>query len=285
MNAQTYYRVLADNNGNVAVQDRYLAVNCTGCCVLPNPFTTNIPAGRKDYYLQYLCMGAMRVWIDGESRIMRPGELIVYYPDTGYHYSMEGNDEILYYWVHFSGYGAGELLQDCGIANKKTIYIGVSEAIVREITGLFREFIIRDTCFEKACTAKLTSVFVSISRTIEAEKSRSLRNGSIFTSLEFIHKNFCAEISVEQLAMLEHLSVSRYRTLFKRSTGYSPLDYIIMLRIKRACELIVQTDWTLREISEAVGYIDPLYFSRIFKARTGVIPSVFRLNSQQPGKE
>ena len=50
------------------------------------------------------------------------------------------------------------------------------------------------------------------------------------------------------------------------------MAYFIQLKIRKACELLDQTDSTIREIASQLGYDDPYYFSRIFKKDTGLLP-------------
>lgn len=278
MEEQAYYRLMDTQGGNTEQNDRHLLVNCAGCCILTKPFTTYSLSGREDYYLQYLFKGEMDVYIDGVRNVMRQGQVIAYYPHTEYHYAMQGLGEVDYLWVHFTGYGAGELMRDCDIANKTPIDIGISDTLILGFESLFREFIARDCCFNQSSAARLTAICVEIKR--RADKSltggASGMDGRIYRSLMYIHKNYNASLSVEYLARLEHLSVSRFRVLFKKATGLSPLEYLVALRINHSRELILQTDLSMKEIACAVGYPDQLYFSQIFRDRTGMTPTAYK---------
>ncbi len=275
METQYYYRSIDGTENNIAVKDRYLQVNCAGSLVLPHQFVAQ--TSRKDYYLQYLVGGHMKVWIDGTIQDMRPGEFLIYYPDTEYHYTNAGKKEVRYYWAHFSGYYVPALLQNCQIFNKTLIEVGIRERLLTHFEELFREFLLRDTCFDDSAASKLSSLLIDFSRSrVSQPESKYLLGKKLFLSVEYIHKHFDEDIRVEQLADLEHLSVSRYRTLFHEATGLSPLEYLISLRIRRACELLTQTNLSIREVGETVGYTDSLYFSRIFKKRTGQSPSGYQ---------
>ena len=56
----------------------------------------------------------------------------------------------------------------------------------------------------------------------------------------------------------------------------SPMQYILSIRINNAVSLLETTDYNVTEISNIVGYDNPLYFSRIFKKQKGVSPSEYR---------
>lgn len=278
---QSYYLSLEVEGNNVRRTDRSLVVNCTGACVLPQPFETHSLSGREDYYLQYLVRGEMRVWLENSELHMRPGQAVLYYPHTGYRYAMLGREEVQYYWVHFTGTDAGSLIESCRLPNRRLLEIGGSAAISSAFEGLFHDFIVRDHCFDLSAASRLLSLCVEISRCQEASQSGQPDASSrVYHALTYIHQNYEKEISVPFLAGLVHLSLSRFRILFREATGLSPLEYLLVLRLNHARQLMLQTESSIGEIARAVGYEDQLYFSRIFKRRTGLSPSAYRRGAQ-----
>lgn len=65
---------------------------------------------------------------------------------------------------------------------------------------------------------------------------------------------------------------------FKDFTGSSPQAYLTDMRIEQAKDLLSNTSFQIAEIAELVGYSDPLYFSRIFKKKTGYSPNEYKKN-------
>ena len=80
------------------------------------------------------------------------------------------------------------------------------------------------------------------------------------------------EISMTALADSFDLSTTRFSLSFKEKTGMSPLDYLTLLRVEKAKELLASTDLTIRDISVQVGYYDSGSFIRRFKQVTGETP-------------
>ncbi len=78
------------------------------------------------------------------------------------------------------------------------------------------------------------------------------------------------------------LGYSTFRRRFKAATGSSPKSYVLALRIARAKELLATTDDPIATISHAVGFTDPYYFSRLFRAREGRSPTEFRHDHRSP---
>lgn len=91
------------------------------------------------------------------------------------------------------------------------------------------------------------------------------------------------ELANSQFNVDEFASIMGYgRTVFYRKvrgvTGYSPNEYIRIMRMKKAAELLVENKYTIAEISYQVGISDPFYFSKCFKQQFGVSPSVYVKN-------
>jgi len=76
------------------------------------------------------------------------------------------------------------------------------------------------------------------------------------------------------------LSVAHFSQLFKRQTGYSPVDYFIHAKIQHACFLLDTTPLSVSDIGLRLGYKDPYYFSRIFRKVMGVSPRAYRISER-----
>jgi AraC-like DNA-binding protein len=107
--------------------------------------------------------------------------------------------------------------------------------------------------------------------------SKETRNDrKIARSIAFISLHLTERITMTQLAERAGLSSSYFWALFKRKTGYAPIDFLIRLRMHQACQHLKSTDQPVNEIAERLGYHDPLYFSRAFKSILGVAPTRYR---------
>lgn len=58
-------------------------------------------------------------------------------------------------------------------------------------------------------------------------------------------------------------------------TGYAPADYIRMIRLQHAAQLLKQGEYTIAEITDRVGFSDAKYFREVFKKYYGVSPSKY----------
>jgi len=98
-------------------------------------------------------------------------------------------------------------------------------------------------------------------------------------SIAYMRENIHHSLQVARLAALVNVSSSHYFALFKRHTGSAPIDYFIRLRMDHARHLLDTTALSVKGVAGALGYDDPFYFSRLFKAVTRTSPSEYRLLS------
>ncbi len=91
------------------------------------------------------------------------------------------------------------------------------------------------------------------------------------------------EISVEKLCNFLNLSPTYFSTLFKKETNMSFVNYLTQVRLESAIRLLNTTEEKAYIISEMVGYMDPNYFSYVFKKKYGISPSKYRVNQAEKG--
>ena len=84
--------------------------------------------------------------------------------------------------------------------------------------------------------------------------------------------------SNEELAKLCGISKFYFMKLFKKTLGVSPQEYYAELIIDKSSNLLIDTDYSISEISKLCGIEDALYFSRMFKKHMGISPLAYRKN-------
>lgn len=98
---------------------------------------------------------------------------------------------------------------------------------------------------------------------------------------QYIDTHFDEKLTIEELADRFFLSRPYVRNLFMRNLGLSPKQYLQRVRMKKAGELLLQTDYEIRLIASSVGYSDQLAFSKVFKQYYGCAPTQFRSSDRK----
>ena len=100
-------------------------------------------------------------------------------------------------------------------------------------------------------------------------------------SISYMMRNLNRPLHIAALSAQANISPSHYFALFKRQTGFAPIEFFIRLRMRKACALLRETSMSVKEVAAALGYDDPFYFSRIFKSVVSLAPTEYRTNQRQ----
>jgi AraC-like DNA-binding protein len=92
----------------------------------------------------------------------------------------------------------------------------------------------------------------------------------------FILENYTRKISLKEIADVAGLSPPYFSTIFKEEMGENLSKYLNRLRVEKASSLLLETDMSLSEIAACCCFEDQSWFSKIFKAYTGISPGKYR---------
>jgi AraC-like DNA-binding protein len=116
----------------------------------------------------------------------------------------------------------------------------------------------------------------------ETQCTRSRKQRAAAARIEkakaYMLRNLNGTVRMSALSKLAGISTSSFYQLFKLATGCSPNDFFIRARMRHACGLLQETDLSVKEVAALMGYDDPFYFSRLFKAVNGVPPREYRVS-------
>lgn len=148
--------------------------------------------------------------------------------------------------------------------------------LAKIILSIIRECRINSKYEKIALKGLLYLLVIEILRLNEERESKvravNKVNSYLTDSIEFIGKHYNEDIHVGDLAEISGLSESHYRRLFEESMNMKPLEYVNMVRIDRACDLIKRGDMSMEEIAYKVGFQTLSTFHRNFAKLTGISP-------------
>ncbi len=114
-----------------------------------------------------------------------------------------------------------------------------------------------------------------------AQRMREIRKKNAISihirrCINYIHENLQGDLSVHTLAKLHHLNPSYLSKLFLKETGIPLKTYIMDAKVATAENMLKYTDFSLLDISLALGFSSQSAFGSVFKARTGMTPKKYR---------
>lgn len=95
--------------------------------------------------------------------------------------------------------------------------------------------------------------------------------------VHYMQEHISEKITLQQLAQINHISISTLKRTFAVQTGCSVMSYLTALRIEEAKQMLAEHNYSLNEIAEKTGFGSVHYFSSVFKKHTGTTPKEFQM--------
>ena len=95
-------------------------------------------------------------------------------------------------------------------------------------------------------------------------------------AIEYVNENYTEQLTREEVCKVAMMSKTAFANLFKQETGDSLVEYIHILRVRLAKQLLCESGLNITEIGERCGFDSTTYFGRVFKKKTGMTPREYR---------
>jgi AraC family transcriptional regulator of arabinose operon len=260
-------------------KDSLLTVNCCGYQKLMTiDLTRKREQGRVDYQLIYLVGGKGTFNMDNKTIEVHEGQIVIYTPNEPQNYTYYAKDATEAYWIHFTGNGAHDYLQQCGLLNSTIHTVGQVDDVCALFKKIIHELNMKKPLSEHMTTAYLLNLLTLIGRRLlnTERQQKADFHADINMIMEIMHENYSQSLVVSELAKKCNLSLFRFIHKFKAVTGTTPGKYVTGIRVNEAKKMLSETSLPVREVASIVGYENPLYFSRVFCQAVGIPPSRYK---------
>ena len=238
------------------------------------------PQGCVDNILFYCVQGKGYYTLDGHTFTLNPNQyVIVPATDKPLVYWSDTEDPWSIYWVHFTSDALQAFNRAYHIVPEQgPQYIPHNEKGIRiweeMYENLSRGYSPENLMNTNLCLYHLIATFVFSQQ--QNQNSSSPEKAIIRETIDYMKNNLDKTIRIEDFADLNKYSVSHFSKLFRLTTGMSPIEYFIHLKMQKACQLLYTEDSRVKQIAALLGYDDPYYFSRLFKKYMNTSPGTYR---------
>lgn len=221
-------------------------------------------------------------WHEADNRLhpVRKGDLLLLTPGTQQTCRGHPRDPWTLHWVHALGSRLPAYLCALKGNTSPVMHVGEDPQLIRLFNEILRS-LQRGTGFIHLLPAAHALGYILALLIQKRQDDPTEPGGTIQKVAEAIicmSEHIDQPLRVSALARQASLSPAYFGELFKDQTGCSPRDYLHLLRMHRACQLLQGTSWSMKRIATSLGYQDPFHFSRQFKAFQGISPSQYRQN-------
>ena len=238
------------------------------------------------FEISIILQGESLYLIDNEWRTVRSGDILLFNPGVDHAEKQLLNTYSHQLHIGIRNFKLHGLAQNHFPATQSLLSMQDSQLkIFDKAWQLIEEFNQQQTNFNLMGKALVMEMMILILRSLEkkerlSDETQASQNDRMHQVVQLImtymENNYAKDISIEQLATLYYVSPTYLSKIFKDLTGFSPINYLIQIRLKKAHELLTTDDLTVKEVAKAVGYEDAYHFSKSFKKHFGTSPSLVK---------
>lgn len=242
------------------------------------------PVARSHYLFHYVISGTGTLKADDSSGQthtykVKTGQGFMIFPEQITMYIADDSLPWEYTWIEFDGLHAKEVVTFAGLSPDSPIYHAHShdlrETMMEEMLYIAQHGSMPSFHLIGHLYLFLDALTRSISTTKLSTGGR-LRDFYIHEAIAYIEQNFQNDISVENIADNCGLNRSYFSKIFRSAIGRTPQEFLLNYRMTKAAELLKLTHLSVSDVSKAVGYDNPLHFSRAYKNIYGISPRGWR---------
>lgn len=240
------------------------------------------PSVRDMYILHYIHSGCGTYTAGGSTEHVGPGGLFLVVPDTVHAYTADPDDPWRYSWFGFAGTMAPRLAGLAGLTGIAPVRLTQPED---GVAALFANLMsLRDEpAKELLLTGLLYRIFGTLALPDDMPALQADVGHHVRKAVAFMNARYAERIGLDDIAAYVGLEGKYLCRLFQQRLAMSPYRYLTDIRMRKACRLLRRQLLSIAEVARAVGYPDPLLFSRMFKRTIGVPPTAYREKAKLEG--
>lgn len=236
------------------------------------------PGVRNHYLLHHIIRGRGCYRMERKEYYLKAGDTFLLFPRVESSYQADAEEPWEYAWVGFAGNDAYSMIAKTDFSKENPVIdqSDISEELFAKLRAVYEA---NGNTFQDAVsmTGALYSLMGFLMKNSRGEKkSANLQADYVERARQYIAEQYSYPITVEDVADYTGVSRSYLFRLFQGAMNQSPKEYLLEYRIGQACQLLNQTDLPVGSIAHSVGFVDNLYFSKVFKKYKNCTPSEYR---------
>lgn len=222
--------------------------------------------------------GSIGIEFNGEQIILKAGDMFCLYPNKTYtYYKIADDRDLQLCWLAIDGPGIEQILDLIGFTMAVPYILNrwnpQLQDILQEIFKIMRNPTKITSYFEiQSLLYRLFSILIHANR----EPNMNEQSRWIKQCREYIELHATEGITVQQVSQFAGLNRTYFSTVFRKSVGISPVQYIFKVKMSKAKELLLGTSASITEIAYSVGYPNLFSFTRAFKKYFSLSPTEYR---------
>lgn len=227
-----------------------------------------------NYLLLYVVKGKLPVTSQGRTHVVESGQAAFINCHLPHEYHAVGNVEFV--WLHFNGANSALFHEYITKELYGSIVFPGDNSVFKEMLAITMLNRHGQIVSEAEYSGHLYNLLILLVNSVGQTIPESSQNPAINDVIEYITRHLDGDLTVKTLSAHINMSPYHFSRFFKKMTGNSPHEYVVMCRLNRAKHLLKTSDLSIKEIAYQVGYNSPSNFITSFNTNVGVPPGKFR---------
>lgn len=233
----------------------------------------------QEYQLLYIVKGRGEFANQTTSYDIVKGTLVLLRPGVWHSYKPSKNEGWTEYFIGFSGEMADKAIEKLFAEDEHIFNVGLKQ----EMVDLYQRAI--EVAAEDRPSAQqllcgiVMHLLGNLSYIAHSAITADRMDQIIEQAKAIMQEKASQNIDLDMLAEQLNVSYSWFRKVFREYTGYPPAKYFMLVKLRRAQYLLVNTQESIKEIAFSLGFKSPEHFYTTFKRVMGLTPSIYRKSS------
>ncbi len=252
-------------------------VCAAGACLIPGYVRRISTAPLNEGRLIFVRKGKLKIEQENGNNItLKSGDLLIIKNKIKYISSYDCED----YVVDFRN--VAEKFSDMPLFSQQIIHLNINssnqEKLLVLFDGIINELQLMEFGYEFALNVKFMQILLLIYRAYYQENriADNLNIAKIRPAILEMHNNYSQTMPLKYYADKCNMSLSSFQHTFTKFMNTTPIQYLNKIKLETAMFLLRESDLTVTEISNNLGFSDSAYFSNLFKKKYGLNPTMYR---------
>lgn len=241
-----------------------------------------------DFQIKYVVRGSGSVICNGRTYHVGPNEVFFLDLNKPHRYYASPSDPWEVLWVRFGGNQVIDYLRLLENDHCPVYQVCNGLRIKQVFQDLFDLMEQRPVGFEAFASSLVTMILTDmVAKKMEGGSENTTLTlpqypEAVMRGIAYLENHYSEPLKATKVSHEALLSPFYFSRLFKRTTGYTVMEYLVKFRLTQAKYLLLQTELPVCEIADQVGFSNQSYFGKVFKRHEKLTPKEYRIARKDP---
>ena len=235
-----------------------------------------VPTARtNNHILLLLTSGLMHYSIEDKTFSLQKGDILFAPQGVIRAASNSPNEPHEMFVAHFLYHGNGERLPLLSDSQPRCTRPLNYDYLKQRFSLLTQHWLRKSAYSDTICHSLLLEILAILNEESDSHLLPSRQYSLVIQLQDYILNHYRETIHISELAAYVERTPNYVSTVFKQVSGQTITEYTQQIRVAAACDLLRNSQMSMAEIADFLGFCEQSYFHKVFKKITGTKPSIY----------